>query len=478
VLVALALGFGASRAWADIQQPPVAHGKGAQLKNAENLAVPLPQATSIDQGARVEITLRAEGPAGKMVDFLIRSQPEHGVLEGPPRQINRGSAVVTYVHRASDGPGRDSFTYAVQVWRGAVSASVPVSIEIRDTPPEVIATPQELDFGTVHAGDTSSAQVTLQNAGGSVAEGHLFVPPPWSVEGSPNYRLAHGESQAFQITFKPEDGRSYSETMHIAGGDAAGAHLTGAGIPSPAQLAAAEAAARAAAARGAVASAPSAAGPAPARVSAPTLAAVRAAAARAGESSPAPASNPLFADSAATAAGEPEAPESEPQDRSWYVTYADSGIKHLTWRNSTRSTLDIAWQPASPVPNSYRVELRYLTIDGTGQLRVDWRPYTQVEIRPSPSLVTATVRGLPAGVEETLRVVASDSGGRITASSATLQASTLPPSELWRITPLRVAVLLFLICLALVIRRRLELRQILREIEESRSQSTNLLFRG
>jgi hypothetical protein len=478
-LAALALVFGELSAWADIQQPPGAHGKGAQLKGAENLAVPIPQGASIDQGARVEITLRAEGPAGKMVDFLIRSQPEHGVLEGPPRQTGRGSAVVTYVHRATDGPGRDSFTYAVQVWHGAVSAAVPVSIEIRDTPPEVIATPQELDFGTVHAGDTSSVQVTLQNAGGSVAEGHLFVPPPWSVEGSPSYRLAHGESQVFQITFKPEDGRSYSETMHFAGNDAAGVHLIGAGIASPAQLAAAEAAARAAAARPAVPPAPSAIGPAPARASVASVIAASASVARGSNPNPARTSNPLFADSAAADAGsEPETPEAEPQDRSWYVTFADSGIKHLTLRNSTRSTLDISWQPASPIPASYRVELRYLTIDSTGQLRVDWRPYALTEIRPSPSLVTATVRGLPAGVEETLRVVASDSGGRITASSATLQAATLPPSELWTITPLRVAVLLFLICLALVIRRRLELRQILREIDESRSQSTNLLSRG
>jgi hypothetical protein len=471
MMAVLALGFAVPRAaWADIQQPPAAHGRGARLQRAGDTAVPLPQATSIDQGARVDIILRAEGPTGKMVDFLIRSQPEHGVLEGPPRQIDRTSAVVTYVHRASDGPGRDGFTYAVQTWRGPVSGAVPVAIEIRDTAPEVIATPQELDFGTVKAGDSSSAQVTLQNAGGGVAEGHLFVPNPWSVSGSPNYRLAHGESQVFQIVFKPEDGRSFSETLHIAGGDPAGAHLIGAGVATPAQLAAALAT-----------PAPVVAALSPPKAVVPVLAAAASPApVHPGKPSPSPASNPLFADNSAAAASsnEPEEPESEPLDRSWYVTYTDSGIKHLTLRDSTRSTLDISWQPALPPPQNYRVELRYLTVDSTGQLRVDWRPYAQVDIRPSPSLVTATIRNLPAGALQTLRVVASDSGGRTTASSATLQAATLPPSDWLRITPLRVVVLLFLVCLTLVIRRRLELRQILREIDESRSQSPNLLWKS
>jgi hypothetical protein len=62
-----------------------------------------------------------------------------------------------------------------------------------------------------------------------------------------------------------------------------------------------------------------------------------------------------------------------------------------------------------------------------------------------------------------------DAMGRVAGGSATLQAATLPASDFWRVTPLRILIAALLLCLGLVVRRRWEERQMWREVEESRA---------
>jgi hypothetical protein len=171
-------------------------------------------------------------------------------------------------------------------------------------------------------------------------------------------------------------------------------------------------------------------------------------------------------------------PASVPLDNSGYITLYDSGVKQIKLVKAGRSTLDISWKPLAPKPRSYRVELRYLAIDAQNKLRIDWRPYAQVDIHVGKDLCTATVRRLPPGTRQTLRVVAIDFSGRIAGGSATLQAATLPAANFWRVTPLRVLVALLLLCGALALRRRWEVRQMLREIDESRAASPDYQYRS
>jgi hypothetical protein len=465
---------------ADIQDPNAPHAKGAKQQRRELPANGVPVAESIDQGASVEIVLRARGQLGKWVDFSVHSQPEHGTLDGPPRQLSRTAAAVIYTHRADDGPGQDTFSYSVQAAGSAVSAPVEVKITIRDTPPTLVATPAELDFGAVKVGDTSGADLTLENRGGGEAIGRLSLPPPWVVEGSADYRLGRGQRQTFHILFGPKSGRSFSETMGVVAESGAPTHLLGTGLGAPGELEALE--------NGALATRVTVFGPSsgiggiggtgPGSGPNPGLA-VRVTPAPVTVAEAAP---PRLGSSAKPAGADPmegmQAPEDDtvgpanttPLDSSGYINLNDTGVKQFRLRHATRSTLDVSWKPLVPAPKLYRVELRYLAADDDGtKLRIDWRPYAQVDIRTGMDICLATVRGLPAGARQTLRVVAIDATGHVAGGSATLQATTLPPLDFWRITPLRILVAALLLCVGLIIRRRWEERQILREIDESRA---------
>ena len=165
----------------------------------------------------VEIVLQSHGGGGQEVDFLIRQPPAHGTLTGPPRQLTRNTVAVTYVHRVGDGPQDDVFTFAVQVLGGKVSAAERVVITVADTAPDLAVSPAELDFGAVNAGDTSRAEITLENRGGGVASGEFAPPAPWEVDGSSSYRLARGERQTFALVFRPVRSASFSENVRLAG---------------------------------------------------------------------------------------------------------------------------------------------------------------------------------------------------------------------------------------------------------------------
>jgi hypothetical protein len=472
--------LGLTQARADIQDPNAPHAKGARQQRREVPANGVPISVTIEQGASVEIVLRARGQLGKWMDFSIHSQPEHGVLEGPLHQLSRNTAAVTYTHRADDGPGQDTFSYSVQAAGSAVSAPALVKIFVNDTPPALVATPAELDFGAVKVGDTSGADLVLENRGGGEAIGRLNLPSPWIVDGPADYRLGRGERQSFHVLFGPKSGRSFSETIFVAAGSGAPAHLLGTGLGAPGEpdasgsngaIATRVATLGPASGIGGIDGAGGAAGIGPdggLAVKVTPAAAAEAPPPRLGVSGKAAAADPMQGMPAPGDDTVGPAP-SAPLDSSGFINLADTGVKQFKLRRATRSTLDVSWKPLAPIPKLYRIELRYLAADNDGKLRIDWRPYAQVDIRTSKDLCLATVRRLPAGARQTLRVVAMDAMGRVAGGSATLQAATLPASDFWRVTPLRILIAALLLCLGLVVRRRWEERQMWREVEESRA---------
>ena len=487
-LLLSALLWTAPRTRGDIQDPNTAHGPGAREQRREQPPIAISRNASIEQGASAQFTLQSRGQIGKWIDFFIRTQPEHGTLEGL-RQLTRDTATITYVHRAADGPGTDTFTYVVHAQGAAYSAPATVKIEVRDAPPAIVATPAELDFGAVKVGDNSGADIVLQNAGGGEAVGHLNVPPPWIVAGSSEYRLTRGQTQSFHILFYPRFGRSYSETLPLITDAGTQTHLLGVGLGPPAELdlsTAASVAVRANAANHSAAGAGVSGGAVGGAGGAIASAAGAFASASPAKLAPADSSgagagtgeaglNPLQAAQMADEAASAASPVA--LDNSGYVTPYDSGIKQIKLRARGRSTLEVSWKPIKPSPRFYRIELRYLTLDSEGKLRIDWRPYAQVDIQMGKDLCTAAVHGLPAGTRQTLRVVAVDFSGRLAGGSATLQATTTAASTFWQVTLFKVLMASLLLCLGLLLRKRWEERRLLRDLAESRAASPDFLYR-
>ena len=470
---------------ADIQEPIAAHTQGerVQRRTQRRELVPAngnPQEVQVHQGESIEIVLTAHGQPGKTIAFAIRTPPEHGRIEGPPRQLTRNTASVTYVHRAADGAGNDVFSYAVQTAGSAVSAAVPVSITVLGEPPNLVATPAELDFGTVKTGETTRATLTLENRGGGTAVGRVEPPPPWTVDGAVEYHLGHGETQSFQIVFQPPYGQAYVEGVHVRSEAGQDVRLIGSGV-GPVDPSLDPAARRVIPADGIVRSDGSTAPPAVNLVLPPPVAV-----------SPPPVvvpATPVPAPVAVVAAAPPDVPAADivgtagndarnltPPVGSVVVNQA--AVKTLDVSGVGTSTFDLAWTPPRPTPKAYRVELRYLSMDQDERLRVDWRPYAKVDILPTQARVTARVSGLPSGTRQTVRVVAVDDAGRLAPPSASAVVETRLASTWWHITPLKVLIFLLLCCGAALIYKKWEERQILRDVDARRAaREADLMYR-
>ena len=511
VFVLAAAGLSAMRA--DIQQPIDAHNAGQRLQRRGQLrdttpANGEPQDIQIHQGETVEIVLRARGQVGKSIEFLIRSWPSHGTLEGLPRPLGRDSASITYVHREGDGPGNDVFTYAVRTTGSAVSAAVPVTVTVLDLPPSLAVTPAELDFGAVKAGDSTRATITLENRGGGMATGVVDPPAPWIVDGPAEYHLAHGETQSFQIVFLPSYGRAYVENAHFRAEEGKGVRLIGTGIgprdPSadePARnVASGNSIAEKIARDNALALAAGNAARAPSADEALTAARAREAAAAlaanvsaGGTGGHGNAAGNTDAGAGAGVASLPSTPSAAngtgpgvagngtlelPTGGPDSVVLNEASVKALEARGVGTTTVDLAWNPPRPTPRSYRVELRYLSLDSDDKLRVDWRPYAKVDIHPTQSRVTARVSGLPDGTRQYVRVVGVDDDGRLAAPSPVLMFETRVAPTWFHVTPLKVLFASLLLCLGLLIYRKWEEHQILQELADSRAaRDADLMYR-
>ncbi len=450
----LPLAFFLAPARADIQLPPKANSKGERQLHKRIPPPPSPVATKVrlQPGGSAEIVLQANGALGKMISFLLRTPPAHGSFVGTPRRIGRDSVAVTYVHRATDGPGHDTFTFAAQAPGTAVSAAETVDIEVADAAPDagpapaglpdLAASPSELDFGAVEAGNSTGVTLTLENRGGGLANGRLDPPPPWTVEGEPSYSLGRGARQTFRFVFRPHAEGSFAETLRVDTGNADSTtgcvvRLVGTGLAAPVREPLPL--------------------PAPAVTPAPT---------------PVQVANVLPTPTPA-AAPSPERPDAPPVHST--PGTADSDLVFVNMARVTAvnvlavgtSTLELGWSPPAPLPRGYRIERRSFARDERepGNVRTDWLPYDRTDFRVRADRVTATLRGLTAGEPVTVRVLSVDAAGQLSQPSPLVDAVTLPASGWWRPTPLKVLLLLLAGCVALIVRHRWQERQLLRALD-------------
>ncbi len=235
ILFGAALMLLGAAARADIQNPGRSSfpGDRATERQGERPASGVPQTVAVAEGRSVTIILRARGHAGEMIDFLLRTPPAHGTLDGEVRQLTLNTAAVVYSHRPGDDANADSFSFAVQTRGSSVSAEAVVTVRIQEPPPSLVAVPAELDFGTVKAGGSTRAEVTLTNAGGGEASGRLDPPSPWEVDGPTAYRLSRGASQTFALVFRPEAERVYTEVLHFRDETGGGVRVVGTGLGGP-----------------------------------------------------------------------------------------------------------------------------------------------------------------------------------------------------------------------------------------------------
>ncbi len=409
------------------------------------------QTVQVNVGSRVDITLEAHGQAGKSITFIVRDQPAHGTLTDL-HMLSRNTASITYAQDPSDPADSDQFTYAVQAPGSVVSAATAVPIQIVPLPPRLVASPAELDFGAVDVGRTSRAQVTITNEGGSPAKGELMPPSPWAVEGSAEYKLGKGERQTFQLVFTPGLGKVFEDEVVLGNMASQRVRLVGTGIGKEVVLktvgtdANGNPVAKGAPVVGAVAREASVSKPAPANPA----------------SAAAPGPTP-YASTGASSVTVPYAAARDP------AILNEVGVEKVELRWSDAHGMKLAWKTPQPPPKSYRVELRYLSQDPDHKLVVDWRSYAQVEFQSTTGETAVILRGLPAGIRQTVRVVAVDSRGRAAAPSPWIQVEMTPGTNWLRITPLRVMVAALIVCLVMVWRRKRETRLILNSISESRA---------
>lgn len=457
----------------DIQQPPRATAPGERrVQRRPNApASALPEEVTVDEGGQAVIVLSGAGQTGKTLDFYIRAIPQHGVLSEEPVRISRDSVSYEYTQNAGDLASDDQFSFCVKTPGSALSAPETVHIRILPSAALLSVTPYELDFGAVKAGDTARAEVTVENRGGTTVTGELQPPKPWTVEGPANYRLGRGDSQTFQIVFRPKDEQVYNDTLHLRYESGGGVRLVGTGLADPTKIVAKVPVP--AATPEAVTTEPSGSGNGSLTLS-PVVSASPAApatgAAAAGRNGSAPGRT-------APAAGGPVAGTDGPgRDPSLATLDATSvplneaSVKAVEVRNVGSSTVDLRWKPPVPKPASYRVEIQYISVEDD-KVRVDWRPYALTDFHVTPDLVTASLRGLPSTNLQMMRVVAVDGAGRLASPSPTVVAAMHLPSTWWRPTLLKVLVFLLMICGGLVIYKRREDRLILASIDESRRES-------
>ena len=452
----------------DIQQPPRAHAPGERRvqRRGEGPAIALSAEALVEQGGTVVIVLHADGQIGKSLDFQVRTRPQHGTITGGPSRISRNSESVVYNHTPGDDATDDEFTFCVQAPGSALSAPETVHVRIVPSPPLLVASPGELDFGAVKAGDSARAQLTLENRGGSETSGVVSPPAPWVVEGSPGYRLGRGASQTFQIVFRPREEQAFTENLHFQHETGGGVRLVGTGLADPTRVVASKVAEAPASDVGsgdgsltlfpAVSASPPPPSPAPAIANASAKATLP---------------DPVAA--VRTNPNEQIGPLHDltlgPRDQT-AIPLNEAMVKRVDVRSVGSSTVDLAWKPPDPKPASYRVELRYLSMEDD-KVRLDWRPYALVEVNAGRDEVTAHLRGLPSTGLQFVRVVAVDHAGRLSSPSPLLTLALHPPSTWWHPTLLKVLAALLLVCGGLVLYKRWEDQQMLQEIDASRRRS-------
>jgi len=187
----------------------------------------------IERGSRSEFEIDATAATPGQLQFLLRSKPAIGTIEGP-------FAIDGEPHRARfrytaprEVPAdRTQFSYAAKVPGGRISASAKVIIFFID-PLASLEVPRSLDFGDVVVGSGARATLRVRNGGKAEWNGPLTLDGPFSIpSGITRLRIGSGQFIDLPLLFAPgEKGRQSGAVTFGDPEDRQVAILLGEGTP-------------------------------------------------------------------------------------------------------------------------------------------------------------------------------------------------------------------------------------------------------
>jgi hypothetical protein len=175
------------------------------------------QTVRVWRGEQTTIPLRAHYGGTGTVAFAIVQRPEHGELT-ELRLLGDNRATVTYQNDGAEGVMSDGFRYVVKAGGERVSSPAEVRISVEERPPRMVL-PGKVEFDEIVAGTSASRPLAITNEGGGVLEGRLSVSAPWHLSAT-EYRVKSGQTETVEVSFRPEEGREFVGQMTLAGSDA------------------------------------------------------------------------------------------------------------------------------------------------------------------------------------------------------------------------------------------------------------------
>ncbi len=429
---------------------------------------PPPQADSLTvrilRGERIIIPLRGHHGGSGSVTFWIAEPPTHGTLL-ELRVLGDNRATVVYQNDGAEPAASDRFTYLVKTSSDRASSPAEVRIVVEEPPPH-LQVPGRIGFDQIMAGESQTRDLAITNSGGGVIEGRLTVSAPWRLT-TPDYRVASGKSAKVPIVFQPDEGREFVGQITLIGADGASNSVALEGSATapvtldPPELRIAPPEKEKAPRTGSVALTNRTDRPVPLEFSASrsiqpianlTLAPgeektipVVVASDRTGPVSetilvrgegflarlpveaaalmvkPTPSITPRLANhpvASAAPTASPSRPVAAPANAARLETPAAATAtspSHLfvpvRGKRLEGTRWELRWaRPKETIPQ-YRIEERFLVVDGAGELQATWRAFTSPEIATAGDEVTAQVSGLDAQKIHSLRVTALGTNG-------------------------------------------------------------------
>jgi len=169
------------------------------------------------RGEQTTIPLRAHYGGTGTVSFAIVQRPEHGDLS-ELRLLGDNRATITYQNDGSEGVTGDGFRYVVKAGGERVSSPAEVRIAVEERPPRM-ALSGKMEFDEILAGTSASQPLAITNQGGGVLEGRLSVSAPWHLSAA-EYRVKSGQAEVVEVSFRPDEGREFVRQVTLTGADA------------------------------------------------------------------------------------------------------------------------------------------------------------------------------------------------------------------------------------------------------------------
>jgi hypothetical protein len=172
-------------------------------KEGYNTPEPLAKEVSYITGQSVVVELEAATASLSPVKFIIREQPQHGILSeirAHPDSQKANHALVIYTHNGIKTALEDRFTFSAKLNDGFTSSAVAITLKGRIALPvlEVVRAPL---FKPLQAGAEDISEFVLKNTGPAAYNEDVNWPPPFM--GPPKIVLLPGEEQTYLIKAKP-----------------------------------------------------------------------------------------------------------------------------------------------------------------------------------------------------------------------------------------------------------------------------------